>query len=295
LVTALEESAAVDLHQYPSQQAMEKRMSLGDEQELGLVIPADFDQRLTTDEQIELAGYMVHWVSDSDVDQSRSRIEEELGRLAGRPVPITLDGNRVDIVLGSANPVFPAAMSVVFAFLMISMGVVPHLMIEEKQSKTLDALMASPARSGHLVIAKALTGLFYSLTAAVIVYAFNATYIVHWGVAILIAIAGSLFTVALGLLLGTVVELAQQLTLWGFVVLSALLLPPFMTIMSDILPGWVNAAIHWIPTVALVNIFQISCAKSAPLAEFGPGLTLVIGSSVLILAAVTWFVRQSDR
>ena len=113
--------------------------------------------------------------------------------------------------------------------------------------------------------------------------------------AILIAVAGSLFTVALGLLLGTIVELAQQLTLWGFVVLSALLLPPFMTIMSDILPDWVSTAIHWIPTVVLVDIFQMSCAKSAPLAEYGPGLALVIGSAVLILAAVTWYVRRSDR
>ena len=238
---------------------------------------------------------MVHWVSDSDADESRSRIEKELARLVGRPVPITLDGNRVDIVLGSASPIFPAAMSVVFALLMISMGVVPHLMIEEKQSKTLDALMISPARGSHLVIAKALTGLFYCLTAAVVVYAFNAAYIVHWGLAILIVIAGSLFTVALGLLLGTIVELAQQLTLWGFVVLSALLLPPFLTIMSDFLPDWVNTAIHWIPTVVLTDIFQISCAKSAPLAEYGPGLALVLGSAVLILAAVAWLVRQSDR
>jgi hypothetical protein len=106
---------------------------------------------------------------------------------------------------------------------------------------------------------------------------------------------GSLFTVALGLLMGSLFEVKQQLTLWGFVLIAVLLMPIFLSIMSAILPDAVGAVISWVPTVALSTVFRVSFSGGAPLAKIGPQLALVVGWTAPILAATVWIVRRSDR
>ena len=99
-----------------------------------------------------------------------------------------------------------------------------------------------------MVAGKALAGVFYCLVTAAAVFAFNAALIVHWGLAILAAIFGSLFTVSLGLLLGSIFENKQQMTLWGFLLLNVMLVPAFLSIMTDLLPRAVTDLIRWVPT-----------------------------------------------
>lgn len=295
LVERLEESSVVDLYEYPSREELEARLSSVDERKLGVIIPADFDRQVESGGRAELSALRVRWISQSAVHKLSSQIEEEVARLVGRPVQIDLEGEPVDVDPGRGSPVFSAIFSVIFALVMISIGVVPHLMIEEKQTRTLDALIVSPARSGHLAAAKALTGLFYCLTAAAVVYAFNAAFIVRWPLAILVAVLGSLFFVAVGLLLGTVIELRQQFVLWGFVVMAAFLLPTFLWATSDLLPDSVATVVRWTPSAAVARAFQAACQRGASLAEYAPPLAYVGGSALLVLAGVAWFMRRADR
>jgi ABC-type Na+ efflux pump permease subunit len=297
LLAALEDSSNVDLYTYRSQQVMKEKLSAGDVIELGLVIPADFDQVLGSGEQPELEGYVIHWASDADASELKSHVEREIAELMGQPVRIKINQERVYPQPESYGRPFLTAVSLLLALTMAGMTVVPHLMIEEKQAKTIDVLRVSPAKSVHMVIAKALTGLFYCLTAVVVVFAFNTALITHWGLAILAAVLGSLFTVALGLLLGTLFEVKQQLSLWGFLLISVLLMPVFLSIIVKALPvpEIVVAIITWVPTVALSRVFQLSCSGSAPWGEFGPPLALVVGCTVLVLGAVVWAVRRAER
>ena len=46
LVERLEASSAVDLYEYPSREVLEEKLSAADERELGIIIPADFDQQV---------------------------------------------------------------------------------------------------------------------------------------------------------------------------------------------------------------------------------------------------------
>jgi ABC-2 type transport system permease protein len=222
-------------------------------------------------------------------------VEGELTHLVGRPVRVNLDTSEITPRPDSEGPLFLVAVAILLALTIAGATIVPHLMIEEKQTRTLDALLVSPARSSHLVIAKALTGLFYCLTIGGVVLAFNAAVINHWGLAILTTLLGSLFTVALGLLLGSLFEVKQQLTMWGFVLIAVLLIPVFLSLMRSILPDSVGAVISWIPTVALSTVFRVSFSGGAPLAEFGPQLALVVAWTAPIMAATVWIVRRSDR
>lgn len=298
LVAALEGSSAVKLTEYPSQEELEQRIRSGDDTDLALVIPAEFRRTLDSGEEPVLEGTMVYWVREAAANELVSRVEEEISKLVGQPVHINLEGNRVylqpeAVVAGSVPHM--ASVVLLMALTLVGLGVTPHLMFEEKQTRTLDALLVSPATSGQVVLGKALAGLFYSLAITLVVLALHANLITHWGPALAAVIAGSLFTVAIGLLLGMLFETRQQFTLWAFVILNVLLVPVFMYGERGLLPEAVNAVVAWIPTAALANIFWVSFSAHAPAVAFVPELALVIGCTALVLAVVAWLVRRSDR
>jgi len=294
LVPELENSEWLRLREMSSIEEMEYNLGLEDYALLGLVLPSDFDQTVETREQIELEGYVDHWVSDDEASEKQTYFEEHLAELIGKPVYIHVER---DTVYTHADGGYPFKISLIMIVLLTMLGVMvtPHLILEEKETKTLDALLVSPASAGQVVMGKALTGLFFCLAAAFLLLAFNATLIVHWGVAILAVICGALFTIALGLLLGTIFEVKQQLGLWGFILLPPLIIPVGLGVLRDLLPEGVAGVIRWMPTVALARAFKAALSANAPLAEFGPELALIAGCAVLVLIAVAWIVRRSDR
>lgn len=295
LVAQLEESPALDLYRYDSAARLDEMMGAGDAREMGVIIPAGFDQMVASGQPLTLEGYVVQWVSDADARALQAEFEREIGRLVGRPVAIHLDGNRVMVRPDAGGPITMAALTVVYVLLMTGIGVVPTLMIEEKSDKTIDALLVSPARSSHLTIAKALTGLFYVLAIIAVTYLVHAGFINHWQVAVPLALAGALFCVALGLLFGTLFDSRQQLSLWGFIAAAVLFLPVVFSTLGDIMPAAVMAVVGWIPTTALVQVFWVACSAAAPLADYGWRLAYLTGWALALLAAVAWLVRRSDR
>ena len=260
---------------------------------LGLVLPPDFDQHLNSAE-ISLEGYTIHWAAQAQADEIRVFFEQQLEAIGGIPIRIHIEGNKVYTQANSHGLAFLAAVSLIIALTMFGISTVPNLILQEKLDRTMDAILVSPASKGHIVIAKALTGMIYCLSAALVVFALYWTIITHWWLAILAVICGALLAVALGLLLGSALEEKQQLTLWAWFVLIPLLLPLFLSIVDDLLPDSFMRLIRWIPTVALSRAIRASFSDHTPLTTFGPELALVLGSTFLILMAVVWVLRRSE-
>jgi ABC-2 type transport system permease protein len=222
-------------------------------------------------------------------------VEGEIGALVGHPVSINLQGNRVYTKVDSAGYPLLTTFALIYVTTIVGLTMVPHLMIEEKQSKTMDALLISPASSRQIILGKALTGVLYTLISVGVVLAFHHTLVTNWPLALLVAICGSVLGVALGLLLGSLLEGRQQLMLWGWVLIVPLLMPVFLSPLAGLLPEGVRPVIEWVPTVALGRAFRASFSDTAPVAQFGPELALVAGCGMLVLVVVAWVVRRSDR
>jgi ABC-2 type transport system permease protein len=295
LVQDLKESTDFNLIETTSRTALEDYVENRDTVVLGLVLPDNFNQWSGAGEGIDLEGYVVHWASDSEVAEVESFFEEELSEWAGVPVRIHTDGNIVYTKPDSRGLGFLTSLSAVLVMVIAGAFIVPLLMLEEKQNRTLDALLVSPADPVLVVIGKALSGGFYCLLAVAAVFVLYHALIVHWGLALLAALLGMHFVVGVGLLLGSVFEMKQQLTLWGFIVINILGVPLFLSLMDELLPTGIAAILHAVPTVALMKVIRVSFSKEATLAIIGPEMALVLGSTVLILAAVAWIVRRSDR
>ncbi len=294
-VAMLEESAEFNLVEFSSQERMERFLTEEDTPALALVFPPNFDQELTGSGTLEVEGYVLHWVSESDAEELKTVYERKISGIVGHPIRIHIEGNIVYTEPDSLGLAFLASLALVIVITMIGISFTVNLMFEEKQTKAIDALLVSPASIGQVVMAKFLTGLLYCLLGAVVVLALYDSLITHWWLVILGIIVGSFFTVGLGILLGSIFEVRQQLMLWGFLIFIPLLLPLFLSIMADILPKTLIDVFSWIPTVALDRVFRISFSAHAPLTDFGPQLLLVACYAVLLFALVVWVLRRSDR
>jgi ABC-type Na+ efflux pump permease subunit len=294
LVTELEGDARFRVRRAESIEDLRELVTGADEGELGLAIPAGFDEAVQSGAQPEVTGYLA-WAHRFAASRVASRFEQWLSELEGRPVHIQVDGNpvypRPEGQSYATQVVAAGATALVFY---LGMFLVPHLMFEEKRSKTLAALLVSPASAGQVVAGKALAGLFYGLVGAGAMLALNLPFVVHWGLTILGIAAGALCAVSLGLLMGSLLEAPQQMTIWGLVAANLLLVPPFLLVLEDILPAAVRAVLPWLPGVALATILRLSFSEPVPPVQLAQSVAVLVAGTGLALAGVAWRLRRSD-
>ena len=268
LVAELKKSDDLGLRAARSQQEMQDAVGAAASPLLGLAIPANFDQTLETGGPVELAGYFVHWISPADAAEVEIFFEEKLTQVVGKQVRINTKGRAVYPVPDGGGHPFMVAMSLVTAILTICGAIVPFLMIEEKETHTLDALLVSPASIGQVVAGKATAGTFYGLMAAGVVFAFNLRMVAHWEVALLAALCGTLFAVAVGLLLGSLFDNPGSMNLWFGAALVVLLMPMFLVnTLGANAPAILRTIMSWIPSVLLIKVILISFSGSVPWGE----------------------------
>jgi ABC-2 type transport system permease protein len=302
LAAQLEESPQLRLYVYDRREQMQRAVTRADDLDLGLVFPADLDRRLEAGETVKLNGYAAYWIDEAEIKALRQVVEDELSFYVGS---VGVSGASVEIKtemkrLYPMDPTTPGSgfmvsVAIVLVLTMLGALVVVHLMIEEKQTQTLDALMVSPASPLQMLLGKAVTGLVYCMFGVVAVYLLNAAYIVRWDLALFAGACGALFTVGLGLLLGTVFDSRQQLTLWGFLLMNLLLLPMFLVIMDDVLPASAVTVMHWVPTAVIAWLVRASFLPRPPGGQVLLRLAYVLAWAAAIYALGAWRVRRLER
>jgi len=254
----------------------------------GLVVPADFEQM---GEEPTLTGYLL-WVNRGKVAELESLYSSKLGELLGQPVRVEIGAN---IVIPS--PEIGATMvnlHILFATLLTAMLLVPSLMLEEKLTKTLDALLVSPASAGQVVMGKALAGFFYVLLIGGLFFALNWPYITNWGLALLGFLLCAMFSIGLALAAGSLFQTPQQMALWLAPLMILLIVPAVFAGFSNLAPG-LQAIFSWLPTTAMVQVFQFAMSSHAPAGRLLFDLVIVLVSTALVFAVVVWKVRRADR
>jgi ABC-type multidrug transport system permease subunit len=296
LVSHLEDSLDIDLIEVTSQDAMEKRLGFEQFPSLGLVLPPDLDQRLSAEGNtpIELSGYVEHWVTEKDTLKLQTFFENMLTELTGKPVQITITSGIYTRTDGGQPFTISLLLTVILTMMSITM--MTHLMIAEKETKTMDALLVSPATPTLVLLGKVIAGLFYCLVCTAVVLLLNSVFIVHWGLIIAACLFGALFSTALGAVIGNLLKTPQQAAMWGFLLLQPLILPvAFSVILADIAPGVVTEALRWIPTVALAEMIRLSFVAQAPFSTFVWQLILVLASTIVLMGTGLWLTRRAEK
>lgn len=296
LIRGLTARSEFRLRLVDSQEDLESAVAGSAELVLGIVIPAGFQQAEGSGEEIEMDGYYAHWADPEEVAELAAFFEDELGRASWQTVHITVQDHAVYPSSELGGQPFLLAMNLTLMVLVVGLALVPHLLVEEKETHTFEALLVSPARFSQVVAGKALAGLFYCLCAAVVVFVLNARWIVHWEVAALAFLLGAAFSVALGLLMGVVSENPTTINLWMSLIVMTLLMPMIlMQLASAKLPAVVQAIIPWMPTVAMADLIGFSMTGAIPAPDLWSNVGILVVESLAFYALVVWRVRRSDR
>jgi len=295
LVSQLEKSPAFELFDYPTRVQMEARVAGSETPYLGLVIPPDFDQKTSAGQAPELQAYAVYWTSPQKAAEIRSYTETELTRLAGTPVRINPELTHVYPEAKENSLGNWAALSLVFVTMSIAIQLIPNLMIEEKNSHTLDALLVSPADAWEFAAGKAIAGLFYVLIGAAVILLSYFALVLHIWPFILAAGLGGLFMVLVGLWVGLKVESRGQLGMFVVILVIPLFLPVIIYQLSDLFSGNIGQVLSWLPSNLMYSLVQTAFGK-VPLPSSVLRDSFILFCWVLLAGTgLVWKIKRMDR
>jgi ABC-2 type transport system permease protein len=270
---------------------VEKRKAIG-----GLVVPLNFDSDVVEGKQPELTIYVNNKKSSFEQAAFRRMLDQQVRSLVKHPEPARLQWIDVDKEsneqtsggVGLEQMLLPLLLIMTFG--MTGALVVPLLLVEEKEKRTLDFLLASPAGLKEIVAGKALTSVVYSVLIAGLLLAINRHLVENWLLTSVTILLGLIFVVAIGLLMGSLLNNTMQVNTWAGSVLLILLVPSFPSLG---LPGAVETVIRLIPTYYLTEALKLSMVGNASTRLWGH-LAVVLVCTVVAFTAATWALRRQS-
>jgi ABC-2 type transport system permease protein len=263
----------------------------------GLVIPANFDADVAAGKQPELVIYVNNKRSSLEQGMFRQLLDRQVLALAKQPPPARLtwiDINKEtnaqpSIEMNLNQMLLP--MLLLLTFTMTGALVVPLLLVEEKEKRTLDFLLTSPASLTEIIAGKALTGVVYSFLIAGVLLAINYKMVGNWPLTLLTVLLGVLFVVAVGLFMGSLFQNTMQVNTWASLVVFVLLAPSFPSVR---LPDVLEKALHLVPTQYFVEALRLSLPGTTSARIWGQ-LAVLLGSTVLAFFAAIWGLRRQQN
>jgi len=295
MISALRKTPQVSVVEATSADAtvneVEKRKALG-----GLVVPANFDADVKAGKQPELAIYVNNKKTTFEQTAFRRLVDQLVDSLIQRPAPARLVWIDVERDFDQPTRRAPALDQILLPLLLImTFGmtgalVVPLLLVEEKEKRTLDFLLASPAGLTEIITGKALTAIVYSVLIAGLLLGVNRQLVGNWPLTLLTILVGMLLVVAIGLFMGSLLNNTMQVNTWASSVLLVLLAPSFPSLG---LPSAVDTAMRLVPTFYLNEALKLALVGGVS-SRIWFHLTVVFLCAVAAFLGAALFLRRRN-
>jgi len=268
---------------------VEKRKAIG-----GLVVPIGFDADLAANKQPELTVYVNNEKTIFEQAAFRRLLDQIVRSFAKQPEPARLNWVDIDKGANDRNRVGTGLdqillpMLLILTFGMIGAFVVPLLIVEEKEKRTLDFLLSSPASLNEIIAGKALTGVVYTILIAGLLLGLNRQYIQNWPLTLLTILLGLVFVVGVGLVIGSLLNNTMQVNTWASVVLIVLLAPSFPSIG---ITAWFDKVMRAIPTYYLSEALRLSMAGTVS-SQLWMYLAVLLGCTFIVFFAAAFALHR---
>jgi len=293
-------SSLPDVQLVAAASEQEVQQAVRDKATGGLVIPPGFDAAVQAGEKPGLKVYLNNRQGGGALSAFQSLVDEQLWKLTGRDLPLA------DITILQAFPEraglaaegfrmdrFTLVMLLVLAISGVGVFIVPTLLVEEKERKTLKSLLVSPATPVEVAAGKALAGVVYSLAVVAVVMVLNRGWLGVWPVTLLAILLGTILMVLVGLVMGGLLGSIAQVNTWSSILLVALLLPSWFTVVP--LPAPADAVVRLIPSFYLVDLLDRAASGAAPLSAIWVSLVVLAACAAAAFALVVWTLRRQER
>jgi ABC-2 type transport system permease protein len=257
----------------------------------GLVLPADFDATLKAGGQPDLEFY----VSGASLASNRvilgiTTIDLVRGVSGSEPpvtVVVTPVGDEDYIPIG--DRLLP---TMVFYAVMIAALFLPAAsLVDEREKRTLDAVLVTPARMSDVLVGKASFAVLLAVVMGLATLALNNAFAGQFGAMTLILLIGSVMMALVGLALGL---WARDVTTMYTAIKAGgiLIFLPVIFVLFPGLPQWIPKLI---PTYYFLQPIYDIAIRGDTFADVVPELLVALAFCVALVPLVAWVARWSQR
>jgi ABC-2 type transport system permease protein len=265
---------------------------------VGLIIPANFESGLRANNHPQVNLY----INGDDVDTHTAALMQaaidNYARALANPQSSTTVATAV--INPPSNTNFGVTLgkmfisiSLLYSFI-VGITFVPRLLLEEKEKKTIRILMVTTASFGDVVVGKLLVVLIFQLLLSGLVLAIQSAFTGQVSLVLLFALLGSCFSVALGLLFGSILRTSTAAEVVGGIVIFIFIVPGIIVGPLEHLLG--NSPI--VQVMRIVPTYYIADGIYSAIQNQGTwGNTLldigvIVGCILVLLAISTWILRR---
>lgn len=290
VTTAAEGLDGIDVVVLDRTESLRGRVEAND-LDAGLVLPGGFDAAVRAGEQPDLEFF----VSGESLASTRvilSVLAVDLVRdVSGRAPPveviITTVGEEGTAPIG--DRLLPAL--VLYAVLIVGLFVPAAALVDEREKRTIDAILVTPTRMTEFLVGKAAFAVGLAVILGLATLALNDAFAGKpWEMA-LILLVGSIMMAELGLMLGL---LAKDITSMYTAVKSGgiLVFLPALVALFPAIPEWVG---RLVPTYYFIQPVQDLAIGGAGFGDVVPDLAIAFAVCLALAPLVGWVARRSER
>ncbi len=199
-------------------------------------------------------------------------------QVEGKVLPVEVEVNTLGDAEALTLSIRLLPMMILFALLIAGMFVTAFSLVDEREKKTLDAVLVTPVKLSEVLVAKAGLGFIMAVLMAYVTMLLNGAQGSQPAALFIALIIAGLMSAEFGLIYGTVAKDSRTL----FTLMKTLNIFLLAPVVFYIFPEWPQWIAKIFPTYWLINpIFEIA-VKNAILAEVGFELSIAIGICVLL-------------
>lgn len=265
--------------------------------DVGLIIPADFEQQLKAGSQPQVTLYL----SGTNLDATqRSTLQ---GAVLYYARTVVTPNAPVNLVMQAINttpkttptPSVAAIYSVLLLpiSLLVGINLLPGLVIEEKEKKTLRWLLVSPGSLSDILLGKLLVALAYQLLLSVGVMALMGSFGSNIPLLLLYILLGACLAMALGLLFGVLFQTVGAANVVGGIVLFLFVIPAVIVALAPFIPSSpITNLVKVLPSYYLAdganNAIQHVGTFSSNLLDVG----VILATTLAVFLFAIWLLRR---
>jgi len=290
LVTMAEQLTSVVTKKYGNVSEIKQAVESG-AVDVGMVLPADFDSSVTQGKEAELVTYI--WGESLAKNRTilGATITNLVRELAGQEVPVEIEaitlGDEVSIPWNDRLLPLVVLMAVFLGGLFLPATSV----IEEKEKKTLEALVITPVSIGDVFIAKGFMGVILSLVMGVVILVLNQAFGTEPALLILVLAFGAIMAGEIGLLCGALIkDITTLFAIWKGG--GILLFGPAIIYMFPQIPQWIGKLF---PTYYFLQpIIAISQGGSG-WSDIATNVFILIGLDLILVGVVVLALKRTRQ
>ncbi|MFC1949502.1 ABC transporter permease [Chloroflexota bacterium] len=290
LVTLVEELDSVVYEEYDDAEDMKQAVESG-AVDMGIVLPAGFDDTVIQGDRIEITAYT--WGESLAKDRTiiQVTISDLLREMAGQEAPVEIEtvtlGDKVTIPWG--DRLLP--LIVLMAVFLGGVFLPATSLMDEKEKKTLDAVVITPASIIDVFIAKGVLGLVLSLCMGILILVINQALGTQPLLLVLVMALGAVMAVELGLICGAVFkDVSTLFAVWKSA--GIILFGPALVYMFPNWPQWIGKIF---PTYYMLDPIMAITQRGSDWAGVATNVFILIGIDIVFAGLVLLTLKKKRQ